>query len=1389
MTMNGCVRRPCGVCKSAFVKAGALVVFLLLGSIAARAQQLTQLWANRVDGPAHSNDQLNAIVADSSDNSYVTGSVCVTTTSSSGCNGSTAILTIKYDKAGNVVWQNQTAAGGSNASGAAIAVDSAGNVYVTGNAGGSIVTIKYSPTGQQVWLETVTLSSGTFSASAAKIAVDSGGNSYIAIGGQFATASGAAAIKYDPNGNLLWKTGSTTVDHVMPSGVAIDAQGSLYIVGETDNNSAFSDCCGGFTEKLDTNGNLLWSDNSTSPIVYSTNGIVLDSAGNAYVTGIASNGLPNPQQEFEGHVQEFVKKYDPAGNQIWVALYQTPRGATNWPSAIALDASGNVYTAGRSVAPANSSGNDYSTVKFDTTGKALWEALYNGTGSGNDIAVGLALDSFANVYVTGQSTSTGGATGQDYATVEYDTNGNQLSVARYNGPQNLNDIPVGIAFGSTIAFVAGTSPLDFHNDNLWDWATVAYAPSGASPVLLSSVSVSPSSVTGGMSSTGTVTLNSAAPPGGATVSLTNNNPSVVHMPSSVSVSFGQTIATFTVTASSVTAVTSVTIAGSYYATQSTTLAVNPFSGGGNPIIFVQQATSTYGGGTANVNLAPYAGDALVLFSDNDRVGISSVTGGGVTWVRGSSSGTHSVGEVWYGLNSSGSNIVEPIIVTYANSTGSGGINVSEFSGVAATNALDVAGSVSGISPDPATPTAVTTDANDLILAAAADVNTSPTSGPNQSFTALTEATGIDGKIIPAYLITAATGSYSTSWAEGNGGWDAIIVALKAASTSTTLSVSSLSLSPSSVTGGSSSTGTVTLNGPAPSTGATVMLASSNTTAAQVPSNVTVPAGTSSTTFPVTTSALATTTPVTISATYNGTQTATLTVNPSGGGGGSMAFVQQATANFSSNSTVTVTLNSNPIVGDALILFSDNDSFGISSVNGGGVTWVRGSSSGTHAVGEIWYGLNSSGANSFITVTYASASGSGAVNVSEFSGVATANALDIAPGANSGISTTPTTLAAVTNNANDLILAAAADINTAPTTGGPTNSFTALKEAASDEKIVPAYLIASATGSYTTSWTEGNDGWDAIIVALKSAGGSSGVSLSSVSLSPSSVTGGTSSTGTVTLSGPATGGGITVGPTSSNTSAAQVPSTVTVPSGSSSATFTVTTSTVMTATPVTITANFNGTQTATLTVTPSGGGGGPKALVQQATATYSTTNTVVVALNAPPQPGDVLVLFSSNDSVYISSVSGGGVTWVLGSASGQHSVAEIWYGLNTSGSGMSITVTYSGTGSGGANVSEFSGVSTANALDVAPGSTFGVSATPTTPTASTTNANDLILAAAADQSVAATAAGPTNGFAPLTEAADSSKIIPAYQIVSATGSYSTNWTETNDGWDAVIVALK
>jgi hypothetical protein len=88
---------------------------------------------------------------------------------------------------------------------------------------------------------------------------------------------------------------------------------------------------------------------------------------------------------------------------------------------------------------------------------------------------------------------------------------------------------------------------------------------------------------------------------------------------------------------------------------------------------------------------------------------------------------------------------------------------------------------------------------------------------------------------------------------------------------------SMTISPASVTGGTGATGTVFLSAPAPAGGINVTLATSNSSAAQAPGIVNVPGGQSSASYPLTTFAVSADTAVTITAFFDTTRTATITV--------------------------------------------------------------------------------------------------------------------------------------------------------------------------------------------------------------------------------------------------------------------------------------------------------------------------------------------------------------------------------------------------------------------------------------------------------------------------------------------------------------------------------
>lgn len=135
-------------------------------------------------------------------------------------------------------------------------------------------------------------------------------------------------------------------------------------------------------------------------------------------------------------------------------------------------------------------------------------------------------------------------------------------------------------------------------------------------------------------------------------------------------------------------------------------------------------------------------------------------------------------------------------------------------------------------------------------------------------------------------------------------------------------LSAVSLSPTSVTGGTSSTGTVTLSANAPTGGKVVTLSSGNTAAATVPSSVTVAAGTKTKTFTVTTVPQAADASAVVSAAMSGvTKTATLTVKAPAM---SAASVSPTSVTGGVGATLTVTLTGNaPAAGTTVTLTSGN----------------------------------------------------------------------------------------------------------------------------------------------------------------------------------------------------------------------------------------------------------------------------------------------------------------------------------------------------------------------------------------------------------------------------------------------------------------------------------
>jgi hypothetical protein len=156
----------------------------------------------------------------------------------------------------------------------------------------------------------------------------------------------------------------------------------------------------------------------------------------------------------------------------------------------------------------------------------------------------------------------------------------------------------------------------------------------------------------------------------------------------------------------------------------------------------------------------------------------------------------------------------------------------------------------------------------------------------------------------------------------NGTWAATTLIVTAAPGAATLAA--LAVSPTTVTGGNGSTGTVTLSAAASGSAAVVNLSRSGT-AASVPATVTVPAGSQSATFGITTSAVASTTAVTITATLGGTsRSATLTVTAASQSTTPPAPTLQSPAN-AATVTLPVTLDWSDVTGAASYQIQVDDS--------------------------------------------------------------------------------------------------------------------------------------------------------------------------------------------------------------------------------------------------------------------------------------------------------------------------------------------------------------------------------------------------------------------------------------------------------------------------------
>jgi hypothetical protein len=681
---------------------------------------------------------------------------------------------------------------------------------------------------------------------------------------------------------------------------------------------------------------------------------------------------------------------------------------------------------------------------------------------------------------------------------------------------------------------------------------ISVAPADAGGPTPSNVSVLPGSVTGGTPATGIVALNQPAPPGGTVVALSSTHPAIASIPATVTVTAGSRTATFAVATAAPKTEIDVGITaragGSSWnrpfhvrpanrlpKLTSMTISPSAVAGGAN-----SGGTLTFSG-PIPFGTWPALPDAVVRFSSSDPDAAALFPGDDYV-IAGSTN--HAFRIYTRGLPA-------PRNVTLT----------AYFDGSALSGVLSV-GAVTGVTVSSLTANVTTLRGGEggvatITLGAAAPAPlllTLSTNHPELFLSLPANVTVFTGSTSASFaFVTNKSAATSTpvSLSAAYGASAANLVLTVNPPASSTPPLTALMVSPTTVNGGTSSTGTVTLQSAAPSGGAVVQLFSSNA-AATVPASITVPAGADSATFPISTTSVTADTAVTISGLLRLSAAMSLTVN------------------------------------------------------------AAASPPPTPAAPTL-----------------------------------------ISPAADA-VLTQP-----VTFDWNDVTAAASYEIQV-----DDASTFT--------PPVVVAQIVTPSqfTGGFANvrHWwrvrginSAGTAGPWSVVRRFTPQSAPAAAALSTLSLNPTTVVGGNTAQGTVTLTAaaPAGGFGVTL---STNNTAATVPPSVTVAAGATSATFTMSTTSVTASSVVTITASAGGvTQTATLTVNPPG---------QAATLTMTASGRSGERVTSSPSGINVAV--GSTGSASFAT----GTSITLSVSNGRDA---IWSGACSSGGNKTRTCTFMLTG--------------------------------------------------------------------------------------------------------------
>ncbi|MDD2230491.1 MAG: SBBP repeat-containing protein [Candidatus Cloacimonetes bacterium] len=270
-----------------------------------------------------------------------------------------------------------------------------------------------------------------FADGALAIASDSSGNTYmtgyftgynVSFGGTLLSTPDnypdIFVAKLDNAGNWLWAKRAGGPSLQQAECIAVDGDGNVYISGLFGVSATFGDITLSdigstniFVAKLDSAGNWLWAKGAGSQANWNYGlGIALDAAANVYVTGCfqATVAFGATSLTCAGDIDIFVTKLDSSGNWLWAK--SAGGTSSDFGRDIAVDIAGNVYLTGTirdevffgSTSLGNSTANAQENIfvaKLDSAGNWLWAK--DAGGLAYDYGCGIALDSAANIYVTG----------------------------------------------------------------------------------------------------------------------------------------------------------------------------------------------------------------------------------------------------------------------------------------------------------------------------------------------------------------------------------------------------------------------------------------------------------------------------------------------------------------------------------------------------------------------------------------------------------------------------------------------------------------------------------------------------------------------------------------------------------------------------------------------------------------------------------------------------------------------------------------------------------------------------------------------------------------------------------------------------------------------------